>query len=436
MTRHQETAIMSGRFRLLIGIMALLACFGTGCSSLQGERVTTIPPTEDQAAGVTYYLSKPTFAIHAKGLKDGKAVSTLYEIEIGTRADPDQRYEVRLNTGWFVSDEFKLELSSDGRLSSIGVTSTDTTAASIKALGELAASIISSGAFAREGQVKKAIEFAMNKKLIVQAEVVQLTQIASYLRAALPIPDTDDKFKQARAILKRIIPKILTMARRDAQRFHWAESKKASAKATLISSYGALDTLRQVAERINLYLAPYPAEASAQSRIAKVFKAIRKTLDKNLAAYVESPKDATKKKAFEDQLEVYKHAARIAIEADEKINGRALNDRRMELLNFLKQTIPRAPSRDFGVTYAELRKQLSTVDEALSAILSPKGTETKKQALASEIIRKIEDPLEMRVSQGGDLDIPLLVARALVEFDLKAAAVVYTPATDQNGGAQ
>lgn len=131
----------------------------TGCASLTGRQTPAGAPTSmEDGVGIPYYLTRPSFSIQVKSLREGKRAKPIYELVMTPVPDPDHRYEIALKAGLFATDAFNLTLLEDGRLVSLGAASEDTTGAIIKGLGSFAAAAVKVGAiaFSRGAQVTTA----------------------------------------------------------------------------------------------------------------------------------------------------------------------------------------------------------------------------------------------------------------------------------------
>lgn len=119
----KEASLIWSRVTLLL-MVALVGCR----SGLQGRAVPAPAATrsaddemeedeeEDEAMGVSYFLTAPSFSIVRRA---GEDKDSTYAIEVSAVPDPERRFEVGMTHGWFTSDTFELKLTPAGVVSEL-----------------------------------------------------------------------------------------------------------------------------------------------------------------------------------------------------------------------------------------------------------------------------------------------------------------------------
>lgn len=397
----------------------------SSCSQLEGHRVDSVATTARTGAGIPYVLSKPTFTISVRALKGDKDATPTHDIEIGTKPDPTQRFEVRLENGWFVSDELSVQLEEDGRLSSLGTKSTDKTAALIKGMTDLAAQVLDAAALSSVNDLQARLEAWQRRPgvSLTDSQIRLLVASHRYLHGISPQPAN---FASASALVNGLLPPLEDAAK-DATRRH-ARSPSASTKTEVIDTYGLLETLREMKWLLAQRSSPRSSSPSPSKRIADLLDKLNKTVEATLADYVENGT----KRPFDDAVDAYKIALARVLQAHKDFRGRDLVKERKAITDFLETAIATPPGTSHGDTFETVVKQLAALDAAVTKLITvaPKKKEKKVLPLGSDVVKRIDAPDAVAVDrkvQPEGFAKELLVAKALVEFGFRDGIVLHQP---------
>ena len=424
-----------------------------GCSELEGRRIRH-ETDFGTAEGITYYLSKPRFDIEVRELRPGAPgkpdlpATTLYDLTVSPVADDSQRFEVGLNSGWFVADSFNVVLAEDGRLVSVGVKSADETSKSVAALGDFVAGIaaVAVGALSRS----RALE-TVKEKLDLEGDDVetQRRKIEDELREKVgqyEAADTQESERLLEEILLLLhalqaldvtdprpaspVAERLSELLREARASLEERLRNACDKYRKLIELGGTEKgleeqIRDLYTDISKLPTSAPSPSPAQ-RIAKHFAKLRTTLDEALADYVVDPGNRT---PFETALEAYKVAVEIALDADEEIGGRALLERRETLIEFLKAAIPVADPEGRGQSYGEFEKHLDEVDKVLAGVIgpAPRGKAPGATAIGTLATRRFDNVHAIAARSRTQFGRARTLGLALVEYGGIGAVVVHMP---------
>lgn len=514
--------------------LAAVTCL-SACSSLEGRRVSDpASPKASRDAGIPYFLSEPSFVVERRELKGGKEAGLDYAVEISSIPDPGEHYEVRLESGCFVSDEMNVTLGSDGRLSTMNAKSTDETGKTVVALAEVAAAAIGASSPAadkrtpaemleeRSSQEAKQLgarlkdknqefenlktqikrrdsrlqelqsESAIDPPTTQQQQEIErerreidearreLEQAAEERNALLDRRERLQREKEQLEDLRTIEDYLLRgnppsggstideliertksylqerirsthqraqFATRVYGRFvasgRSATDEQSSLAEKVIAAYGELDNWRQLQAWIAQYTSPPQPPPTSSKRIADHFKKLREAVEGALASYLETPTRETRA-AFDASVRAYKKSIKLILDAETEVDDAffaslppdarsELVRRRKVLAAFLESVVPSDMPEGFGESYAELRKQLADIDQVLSSLFTPGKVEKKKTLpIATEATRRTPVSRVFALERG-DQTLPqtVLLARALVEFGVEPAVVVYRPLPDE-----
>lgn len=171
------------RLCLAMLVLAVLA----GCSTLKGRRVTPWSPANkrpESAAGMSYYLAKPSFALQRRATAGGKPAAPTYALQLGWQPDARERFEVGMRPGWFTNDSLELLLDENGRITQLNSHRTDETAQVVVGLTKLAAETAKvAAAMEARAPADKLYQFAEERGLLakVSTHAADLAHLKAFL---------------------------------------------------------------------------------------------------------------------------------------------------------------------------------------------------------------------------------------------------------------
>jgi hypothetical protein len=467
--------IMIKENKNIIVLFALSAL--VGCSSLEGRHVKAIEdidgkPIIENAKGVSYYLTKPTFEIQRKTKNKGKSAQPVYEVVINAKPDPSRRFEVGMNQGWFTTDTFELNLSEDARVKSLTGSSSDQTARVIAGLGKLAAAVAGtvlkggvgdladlrpscsppSDAPRFSSELPGIFLIGSKNKLISSEESEQAVcyiDLCNKACPATPPPLIDSKkfIKIAKDLLKGLIE---TDSGDDTQAFKGMKRRVKDLEGKDFtglppSSDKALNDIIPIEKNVIMafnwieILSNDIADENARNKspsTVEIIAEIKKELDKAIAIAVKNPTTANKNKV-DRKAEKLRDAINLVVKADEMVNGRGLSKRRDVLSEFLKRPIPQNARKGMSKRYSNYAAQLNKVMVAINNLIGAGGGSSTKAdlPLATEVTSRITRNVfvyrwNVALNQV-ELKKRMILAKARVTYGSSAAAVITFPSLNQ-----
>lgn len=459
------------------------------CSSLTGRPLAEPPAvcttkfflwtSCEEATGVPYSLSRPTFSIQQKTLTGGKKARSIYEIVVGYEADESRRFEVGMTRGFLTNDTFELTLDPGGRALSMNSTRADQTGKTIAALVTTAAAAAGVAAraaavFSKPDKQAAAKELCdwIDQRFKPRFERIEAQEDQVELDASRPDHD------QA-AIDRRRRELDLGRIQIEEGRCSIEEKKVGTDAATCTEPIddGCKALLNGIAKKASRVLAEQVCDTQRYVELAEPvkqdetihltwdliaavkkfaagtepadiliaqFKTLRKRVDIALAEAVvaeanqSSDRDQTRH-ALDEAIKAYKRALKVVLDADQRLNERALASRRTLLLDFVSKKPPTGRGR--GEDYAKYRAELDAVDQALQEVL-PKAKAPEEVAAidATDLTGTIDTGVltERYARRLTDEEMESRVSMAHVEIGVGCATAIVIADPDRlaEGGAK
>lgn len=444
--------------------------------------------------GVPYALSRPRFSIQRKTLSGGKKASPVYEVVVSYEADVSRRFEVGMSKGVFTSDTFELSLDPTGRALALNSTRKDETGKTIAAL--VTAGAAATGVAAKAALLAKAKGLPLVAGLCSQIKTLAkgpLKQLDDQLK------QLDDQQKQINDDRLKPEHDDIALNRRQEELDHEKEKltqqledivctkEEASiganpsppngcktpdsldascrkqikgvadkARKLLTSKLCGRDTYLEKkeivstdpsillmwksilsVEKLTADKGRNPDDPDPNEELAKELKRLRENADAAVAAAAKAPNDGEKKRAMEGAIDALRDAVEIVLNADERLNRRALGDRRKVLLKFLTANPPTGKRQ--AEAYAQYSAQLNAVDEALQGIVPKPGVPSTPLSdatdLTSTIDRGVLTERYRRALTDAEVEDRVALAHAEIGLGCVRAVVITAPeATRQSGG--
>jgi hypothetical protein len=376
-------------------IVLLASSTTIGCASMSARRVPLgeVSKAGEPAEGVVYSLAQPSFSVDVKDQHKDEAATPAYDIHVGFKADPEQRFEVGLSRGWVTKDHLELNLTDDGRLASINAASEDFTAELIKPLGQL---VVSAGQAAAALSEEDPLTDAFNRECGPASgeHKVLKADRCSPMKAVMDWIADQTRDRPAKDVFTAATSAAATLRSKKYEE-HLRKDLSGRRLTTLEVTQEVGELMRWVRAitgfevKVKAQITPDPDKKAQKvvDELIERFKTLRADVDKTLAAYILKPNDEHKKK-FKDAMDAYTTALDSLLEAD----TRGLRARKSALLDLMKAGPGSKPVDAFAKAYVALRSEFDRLDEEIVSMI-PTEPKPKKAPLPGTDVTKTYDAL-------------------------------------------
>lgn len=406
------------RLQSLLGIFLLLA---VGCASLQGKKISTGSENDDAEDGLSYYLVKPVFTVDVKDEHDKKKAEPVYDLKVGFAPDLNERYEVRLKNGLISNDSLSLKMLDDGRLVSINSKSDSQVPEVIKALGNLAGSVISLAAVAAETDASKVLnKAACEKKLTTEEYAVTSCVFEQVVRkqkgntcsfnlscpldpplpGSLSVPLNEKNLDIASASVQKLAaPREKAIVDRFEKGGFATKDKAAASERDSLADY---EDVRQLNEFQSAIIEAQPS--SPRQQIAVHLKAKKEEAEREYVRFVKGEIDES---AFRAAVAGYSQAVDRFLLFDDRFEKTDLGTRQTKLASFLSRDILASPgpTDKESKAFVDYRSEFDRVINEMSSRIGGLSDDKKDEPLplGTEVTHKLEDVITCTLCRGDQI---------------------------------